>query len=142
LLAGLFLVSALSLAGIPPFSGFFAKLGLVQAGIANSQYAVTGVALAVGLLTLYSMTKIWNEAFWKAAPAPPGESAPVETAYRLPARTMLAASFAFAVLAVGLGIAAGPAMEVTLLAAENLLAPDAYIEAVLGGELLVKGGSQ
>jgi multicomponent Na+:H+ antiporter subunit E len=27
---------------------------------------VTGVALLVGLLTLYSMVKIWNEVFWKA----------------------------------------------------------------------------
>ncbi|MDQ4147290.1 MAG: Na+/H+ antiporter subunit D, partial [Pseudomonadota bacterium] len=38
-LALLFLVSALSLAGLPPFSGFFAKLALVQAGLQLEQYS-------------------------------------------------------------------------------------------------------
>jgi multicomponent Na+:H+ antiporter subunit D len=67
-LAILFLVGALSLAGVPPFSGFLAKLALVQAGLALDQLVIVGVALAVSLLTLYSMLKIWNAAFWKPLP--------------------------------------------------------------------------
>jgi multicomponent Na+:H+ antiporter subunit D len=67
----LFLVPALSLAGIPPFSGFFAKLALVQAGLAVEQYAIVAVSLGVGVLTLLSMTKIWAEAFWKPMPTSP-----------------------------------------------------------------------
>jgi multicomponent Na+:H+ antiporter subunit D len=67
LLALLFLIPALSLAGMPPLSGFFAKLVLLQAGLEMGQYVIVAVALAVGLLTLVSMTKIWAEAFWKPA---------------------------------------------------------------------------
>ena len=69
-LAVLFLIPALSLAGVPPLSGFFAKLALLQAGLATEQYAIVAAALGVSLLTLISMTKIWSEAFWKPAAAP------------------------------------------------------------------------
>ena len=34
----------------------------------SAPLVLAGVAAGVGLLTVYSMTKIWNEAFWKAAP--------------------------------------------------------------------------
>ena len=74
LLAVLFLLPALSLAGIPPFSGFVAKLALVDAGIGAEAYAVVAVSLVVSLLTLYSMSKIWANAFWgrtsRARPSP------------------------------------------------------------------------
>src|SRR5688572_24676152 len=68
LLAALFLVPALSLGGMPPLSGFFAKLSLVQAGLGAGRYAIVAAALVVGLLTLFSMTRIWAEAFWKPLP--------------------------------------------------------------------------
>ncbi|MCA9284076.1 MAG: Na+/H+ antiporter subunit D [Phycisphaerales bacterium] len=68
-LAGLFLVAALSLAGIPPLAGFWAKFMLVRAGLEGAAWVVTTAALGTGLLTLYSMTKIWAEAFWKPLPA-------------------------------------------------------------------------
>ena len=64
-LAVLFGVAAMSLAGIPPFSGFLAKLALIEAGLEIDHLLIVLVALAVSLLTLYSMLKIWNAAFWK-----------------------------------------------------------------------------
>ena len=57
-LAVLFLLPALSLAGVPPLSGFFGKLLLVQAGIAAGGYGIVAIALFVSLLTLFSMNKI------------------------------------------------------------------------------------
>lgn len=65
----LFLISALSLAGIPPLSGFWAKFTIAKAGVDISAYLIVGVALLTGILTLFSMMKIWNEAFWKEQPA-------------------------------------------------------------------------
>ncbi len=67
-LAILFMIPALSLAGLPPLSGFWAKFLLVRAGIETGSFVIVAVALVVGLLTLFSMTKIWAEAFWKATP--------------------------------------------------------------------------
>jgi multicomponent Na+:H+ antiporter subunit D len=68
LLAVSFLVAAFSLAGLPPFSGFVAKLVLVRAALLEEQYLAAGLAVAVSLFTLLSMMKIWNGAFWGTAP--------------------------------------------------------------------------
>lgn len=122
----LFLVPALSLAGIPPLSGFWAKLLIFKAGLDAGDYTLVGVAAVVSLLTIYSMTKIWSEAFWKAGP----EGTPTsERGDRL----MLAPIMLLAVITVGLGLAAGPAFEFAMRAAEQLAAPDVYVQAVLGG---------
>ncbi|MCX7691925.1 Na+/H+ antiporter subunit D [Tepidimonas taiwanensis] len=66
----LFLIPALSLVGIPPLSGFWAKLWVLQEALAQGRVAWTVAALLVSVLTLYSMMKIWMEAFWKPHPQP------------------------------------------------------------------------
>jgi multicomponent Na+:H+ antiporter subunit D len=68
LLAMLFLIAGFSLVGIPPSSGFWGKFLLVQEAFVQGRYAWGGLALAVGVLTLYSMVKIWLEGFWKPHP--------------------------------------------------------------------------
>ncbi|MBL9155609.1 MAG: Na+/H+ antiporter subunit D [Verrucomicrobiales bacterium] len=68
ILAFLFAIPALSLAGIPPLSGFFAKWLLVREAFRAEEWIWAGSALAVGALTLFSMAKIWSEAFWKDSP--------------------------------------------------------------------------
>ncbi len=137
-LAVLFLIPALSLAGMPPLSGFFAKFSLVRAGLASEQYWVVAAALAVSLLTLFSMIKIWNEAFWKAQPEtggkPPGKDpAEDENGWvggigwgTLGPITLLA------LITVCIGLAAQPVFDLAVLAAEQLLNPEIYIRAVLG----------
>ncbi len=64
LIAALFAVPALSLAGLPPFSGFVAKFAVISAGIQADAVAIVAVALIAGALTLLSMTKIWLGVFW------------------------------------------------------------------------------
>jgi len=68
LLALLFLIPALSLAGIPPMSGFWAKFMVIDASFRGDAAWLAAVALFVGLLTVFSMSKIWIEAFWKEPP--------------------------------------------------------------------------
>jgi multicomponent Na+:H+ antiporter subunit D len=68
LLAILFLISAFSLVGVPPTSGFWGKFMLLSEAFTQGHYVWGGIALAVGLLTLYSMSKIWLEGFWKPQP--------------------------------------------------------------------------
>ncbi len=67
-LAILFLVPALSLAGLPPFSGFWAKFLLLRESLLMGHWFSSAIALAVSLLTAFSMLKIWTEVFWKEAP--------------------------------------------------------------------------
>ncbi|MDP0495115.1 MAG: proton-conducting transporter membrane subunit [Verrucomicrobiota bacterium JB024] len=67
-LAVLFLIPALSLGGIPPFSGFWAKLALLREILGVDAWVAASIALIVGIFTLFSMTKIWAEAFWKDRP--------------------------------------------------------------------------
>jgi multicomponent Na+:H+ antiporter subunit D len=130
--AVLFLLPALSLAGIPPFSGFVAKLSLVQAGLAIEQWTIVGVSLAVSLLTLFSMTKIWNGVFWGT----PDELSPVAAADgpdRLPASpTMLGATTVLVVASLGVSVVAGPLFDVSERAAMVLLERTPYIDAVVG----------
>jgi len=123
-----FLVPALALAGVPPLSGFWAKLLLVQAGLSSSHWWVTGTALAVSLLTLFSMTKIWAAAFW--SPLPEGA-----TATALAPRQMLllgAPAAALGLLTVAMGVGAEPAVALAQQAAAQLANPAAYVAAVLG----------
>ncbi len=58
-----FIIFALSLAGLPPFSGFWAKYLLIKAGITAHYYLSVTVAITVSLYTLYSMLKIWRLGF-------------------------------------------------------------------------------
>jgi multicomponent Na+:H+ antiporter subunit D len=132
-LALLFLIPALSLAGLPPLSGFFAKLALIQAGLAIEQYVIVAIALAVSLVTLMSMMKIWNEAFWK--PSPSGNDAtraPITANNRQAFAALILPIVALAALTVGIGLGAEPVFRLATQAAEQLLNPAIYISAVLG----------
>jgi multicomponent Na+:H+ antiporter subunit D len=120
--AALFAPLALSIAGIPPFGGFVPKLGLVQAGLDIGQGWIVGVSLVVSLLTLFSMTKIWASTFW-------GE--PVEATGRA-GRGMIGATTAVAVVALSVTLVAGPAFDLSLAIADDLLDPSLYVSAVLG----------
>ena len=136
-LAILFLISAMSLAGIPPLSGFVGKLALVQAGLAAEQYLLVAAALGVGLLTLFSMTKIWNEAFWKDAPQGDASRGDRSRANLNAASLSLlyAPMIALAAIAVLMGIAAEPLLELMLRAAEQLVDPSQYLRTVQGAVL-------
>jgi multicomponent Na+:H+ antiporter subunit D len=133
MLAILFLIPALSLAGVPPLSGFWAKFTVVRAGLEVEQYVVVGAALVVGILTLFSMSKIWNEAFWKARPAGGDEAARGGT---LPPRNLglqLAPIIVLATFTVCIGLSAETLMLLATRTAAQLLDPAGYIQAVLGG---------
>jgi multicomponent Na+:H+ antiporter subunit D len=129
LLSALFLIPALSLAGLPPLSGFWAKLTLVSATLQTRHYVLAAVALLVGLLTLFSMTKIWGAAFWKEPPGPVGESESLSGASRL---ALYLPMIFLASLTVALGLMAEPLFVLSLRAAEQLLNPAGYLAAVLG----------
>ncbi len=67
-IAVLFFIPALNLAGIPPFSGFLGKVGLIQGGVQDASplaYLLVAGAAVTSLLTLYAMARVWARAFWQ-----------------------------------------------------------------------------
>lgn len=68
MLAVLYFVPAINLGGIPPFSGFVGKLGLLSAGVQSGSvlaWLIVGGAVLTSLLTLYAMATVWVLAFWR-----------------------------------------------------------------------------
>ena len=131
-LAILFLIPALSLAGLPPLSGFWAKLVIIRAGLEAEAYVAVGVALVVGLLTLYSMTKIWNEAFWKPLPVASPSGGTLQTPSRATLAWMVAPVVVLAAITVCIGLYAEPFVALAERSATELLTPALYVDAVLG----------
>lgn len=130
LLAMLFLIPAFSLAGFPPLSGFWAKYLLVKASLDIGAGFVAFVALAVGLLTIYSMTKIWAEAFWY--PHPDGVEPKLSLLDKRVLWPLLLPIAGLATLTVIIGLFPEPFVQFAERAAAQLLDPSDYIRAVLG----------
>jgi multicomponent Na+:H+ antiporter subunit D len=126
-LAFLFMIPAMSLAGIPPLSGFFAKFTLIAAGLDVAAYLAILAALVAGLLTLFSMTKIWGEAFWKKAP-----DEEVLTKKSIPWSMWLPIG-TMAAITVGIGLRPDVLFDTARRVAQELLERESYIRAVLGG---------
>jgi multicomponent Na+:H+ antiporter subunit D len=128
-LALLFLIPALSLAGLPPLSGFWAKLTLVREALVVENYLIVVIALLVGLLTMLSMTKIWGKAFWGEPPEADTRDIKLSSFSRL---SLYLPMIILALLTIGIGLLAEPLYAMSLRAAEQLLNPAGYVYAVLG----------
>jgi multicomponent Na+:H+ antiporter subunit D len=129
----LFLAAAFSLAGLPPFSGFVAKLALVEEGLNLQHGAIVAVSLLVSLLTLFSMTKIWGGAFWGVPKDYRGTVHEEDRPLRLHMNPlMLGATAALVGLSLVISVAAAPLYALSERAADTLVERTPYIEAVLG----------
>ncbi|SFE58204.1 proton-conducting transporter transmembrane domain-containing protein [Thermophagus xiamenensis] len=128
-----FFISAFSLAGLPPLSGFVGKFLLIKAGIEADHLGIALIALFVGFFTLFSMVKIWIEVFWK-----PEDN--MKKLKRIPQQNwsiqqnplwMTLSSGGMALLIVLGGIFASPIVDYCYLAAESLMNPQLYVDFVL-----------
>jgi multicomponent Na+:H+ antiporter subunit D len=126
--ACLAMIPLFALAGIPPLSGFVAKLAVVAPMIGQQQYALAGIALTVSLLTVLSMARVWEEAFWK--PAADSPSAPAHQP-RLGGAILSPVVF-LVTLTIAFSVAAGPVYDLANRAAQQLLDREEYVRAVLG----------
>jgi multicomponent Na+:H+ antiporter subunit D len=152
LLAVLFILPALNLGGIPPFSGFIGKVSLLEAGAADGSvlaWTLVAGAVVTSLLTLYVMARVWTKAFWRSrADAPEGALAMAapsaltgdreDVAFddradvgRMPVG-MLAPTIALIGVGLTLTVLAGPIFSYADRAAGQVLDRNQYITAVVG----------
>jgi len=123
LLTWLFFISALSIAGIPPLSGFFAKFPLILYSLQEGSYLIAFVAVFVSLLTIFSMLKIIVNVFW-------GDQKHTEEQARTPTIGLILPILPLVFLTIIIGVGAqwffGFAVEI----AEQLMDPSIYIDSV------------
>ncbi len=133
LLGVMFLIPALSLAGMPPLSGFWAKFFVIKGGLQVGEYFLVVVALVVGLLTLYSMMKIWNQAFWKKDPELVEDKSEVVPGLFSKQNVFMTIPIIFlALITITIGFYPEPFFLVAERAANELMNPSIYIETILG----------
>ncbi len=151
LLAFVFIIPALNLGGIPPFSGFIGKVALLQAGTESASvlaWALVAGSVITSLLTLYVMARVWTLAFWRArddAPegmlstaAPAGLLEPVANVAvddrpdvgRMPV-SMLAPTAVLIAVGLALTVFAGPIFGFAERAADQVADRAQYISVVL-----------
>ncbi|NUS43554.1 MAG: Na+/H+ antiporter subunit D [Mycobacteriaceae bacterium] len=149
-LAVLFLLPALNLGGIPPFSGFIGKMVLLEAGAQKGSvlsWILVGASIVTSLLTLYAVARVWTKAFLRPrADAPEGQFADAAPSALLDESTdvlfadradvgrmpvlMVVPTVALVAVALALTVFAGPLLDVAGRAATDLRHRAVYMDAV------------
>lgn len=125
-LACVFFIAILALAGVPPFSGFWAKLLLIQGAI-NAHHAWLAILmLLISLLTLYVMIRLWHNVFFSTP-----EASDVVVDYR--PRSMWVAVLILMTMVLLLSLLPNVGYSIAKHIALQLLHPNNYIAAVLRG---------
>ena len=111
------LVASLSIAGVPPFNGFWSKLIIVMACVQSGFYGMALWAVLVSLVTLVSFLKVQRYAFFGAPKASAREAVPTPWLMAAPMVALAVLCLVMSLLAVaGLEEAAiiRPAADVLL----------------------------
>jgi multicomponent Na+:H+ antiporter subunit D len=111
LVGAAFVVGAFSVAGIPPSAGFFGKVAVFQAAVAEESVTLLALIVLGGALSFVYMFQIYQHDHWRQ------EASPAETS---PA-ALRAVTLALAVLVLAVGVWPEPILAVSLGAADVLV---------------------
>ena len=123
-LGWMFFIVLLSLAGVPPLSGFIGKMLVGQGAIESGHYILLTLAFLSSLFVLYSLLKVFLNCFWGETIISEEEERPLKKGLLIPCVLLVIAT-------IGLGIGAESIAVYVNDAANTLLNPDVYIDAVL-----------
>ena len=121
----LFLAQSMSLAGLPPLSGFWGKYLIVVEGVARREYLLVAASLVASVLTMFSMLKIWLAAFWNEDPT---VSVRTEDPRWRPLAWVCAG---MAAISLTLGLGAEPLLRLAKQASSMAMDREGYARAVL-----------
>lgn len=125
-LGWMFFIVALSIAGIPPLSGFIGKVYITEGTFAVGYYWLGAIGLITSLMVLFSVMKIFMNSFW-------GETILSEDMEKSSTKGVMFPIVTLVLLTVGLGLGAEGLYDYVNIAVESLMNPSSYIEAVLLG---------
>ena len=122
------LIASMSIAGIPPFNGFWSKLIIIIAAVQAEYYLLAALAVLGSIMTLASFLKVQRYAFF-------GKLRPVWASVREAPVFMCVSMIVLAVLCLGMGLLLLPGIKGALLdkAADVLREGKEYVNIVLGG---------
>lgn len=135
LLSAIVLVLIFAVAGLPPFSGFWPKLLITRAALAEGRWLLAAAVLASGFLAATAAVRLFGQAFWRGGPAGTPDGGEAATLPALPAgdrAVLLAPLMLLAGLAVLIGLWPAPLLSLAERAAVGLLDPAAYVGSVFG----------
>ncbi len=132
----MFLVFGVAACGAPPLSGFIGKIMVMQAMEGSVHPALIWTALIVsGFVAALVLARAASVFFWE--PGAPGIAVKPVVAY-VPAPGLMLAMILLTAGIVAVSAAAAPVASYTRAAAEQILARDAYVSAVIGDPAAVQ----
>jgi multicomponent K+:H+ antiporter subunit D len=122
LLGGCFFLAAIAVAGLPPFSGFFGKVLLLQAVPAHAAWQLWPVVLVSGLVGVIGLSRAGSLLFWRhhnpSSPVPALD----KTAFSIAALLLLSSPL--------LVVFAQPVISYSEAAAAQILDVQSYLQAM------------
>ncbi|CAM4216463.1 Na+/H+ antiporter subunit D [Paenibacillus alkaliterrae] len=120
----MFFIASLAIAGIPPLSGFAGKLLLIQGGLQEQYYWLTGVSLASSFIVLYSLIRLFMNAFW-------GEEKQLASSPAAVPKSMVWSVAGLFIIVIMMGFGSEWVYRLASEAGNTLMNPALYIDAVL-----------
>jgi multicomponent Na+:H+ antiporter subunit D len=126
-LCTIFLIGSMSIAGLPPAGGFFAKLLLFDSGLTAEFYIPIAIALVFAVFTLFYLFRTWLTIFWGEVKDCRDDSCNT----RNPTTAIKIALSMLACVVIFIGVYPEPLIVLSTTIAGQLLDPQPYITAVL-----------
>ncbi|MGY6741469.1 MAG: proton-conducting transporter transmembrane domain-containing protein [Cecembia sp.] len=137
LLSLLMAIPLFSLVGIPPLSGFWAKIFFVEGALEARDYLLVISVILGSFLTLWVIGKVWTEVFWKKGENLPKQANGVyfdelsQTGKWSMVFPMLLLSF----VSLYIGLGAKHVISLSQKIATELVDPSSYIQVVLQNQV-------
>lgn len=123
-LGWMFFIVMMSLAGVPPLSGFIGKLLVGQGAAESGHYVLLALAFLSSLFVLYSLLRVFLGCFWGETMISEEDEIPLKKGWLVSCGLLVLAT-------IGLGLGAESIAVYVNDAANTLLNPEIYIDAVL-----------
>lgn len=125
-LGWMFFITMLSLAGIPPLSGFIGKVYIGQGSIEAGSFLLLGIGFLSSIFVLYSLLRIFMNCFWGETIISIEDEVPVK-------KGMIVPIVLLGILTVALGVGVEAIAPYVSDAANTLMNPQIYIDTVMKG---------